>query len=214
MPDDDSKPSGSPTRVALPSGQLIVIPASLAPTVLIDDLQHVTVHLPVHCAVCRNFDPAQAAASSSSSYSSRWARLEYEIPAETPVGTIKIQKPEDLIESANRGCMHCCIIQSALDTVYLKWETADPLVDIFLAPGLPVVVRLEFGKPHNITMGKERAADDLRIVLHEGETVDLGVTLVFPKPAIEVEIYRPRIGTGQDTVGGASKRNCLGTFSY
>jgi hypothetical protein len=110
--------------------------------------------------------------------------------------------------------MHCCIIQSALDTVYLKWETADPLVDIFLAPSLPVVVRLAFGKPHNITMGKERAADDLRIVLHEGETVDLGVTLVFPKPAIEVEIYRPRIGTGQDTVGGASKRNCLGTFSY
>ena len=94
------------------------------------------------------------------------------------------------------------------------WETEEPLVDIFLALGLPVVVQLKFGKLHTKTLGKEEAEDSLGIVLGEKQTVSLNTTLHFPKPAIEVEIYRPSLGAGQETVGGASKGNRLRTFSY
>lgn len=85
------------------------------------------------------------------------------------------------------------------------WETEEPLIDLFLALELPVILRLDFGISKTRTINTDDAAALLGVVLHEGESVQLNTTLILPKPAIEVEIYRPRLGASQDGTAGALK---------
>lgn len=188
-------------NVTVPSGQLITIPASLGPTIFLEDDQKVRITLRTGCAVCFCLDASQVAASCSSS----WAGLEYQSPSETAARSVKIKTPHHLIESAKGGCMYCCIIRAALDGVHPMWETEEPLIELFLAMDLPVILRLDFGISKTRTMNTDDAAALLGVVLHEGEKMQLDTTLVFPKPATEVEIYRPYLGASQDAPAGALK---------
>jgi len=162
------------------------------------------------CPVCYNLNPYRAPPDGSWSRTP-WAKQEYNIPDETPVGKVKIEKSEQLLEAA-KGCVYCAMVAQALTLVHPGWETDKSFIHIFLAAGLPVVVRLEFGTTSTLTdLGKAPwlAAG---IVLPEGEDMNFMISVHDPsKPPIEVEIYRPVIpDNNQLIVGGtsfSSKRN-------
>ncbi|KAK4195283.1 heterokaryon incompatibility protein-domain-containing protein [Triangularia verruculosa] len=118
------------------------------------------------CQVCFHLDPTQAPKDGNlDAKQPSWAVLEYNIPPETHVAKV-VPKSEDLIESANGGCMHCFIVP----------------------PGIPVVVRLEFGTLVTTYMSREEALQTYGFDV----PVKFTATVIDPeKPKVEVEIYRP-----------------------
>jgi hypothetical protein len=164
--------------------------------------------LPPLCAVCCNFDPYRAPPDHDDSEGPKsWARKEYNIPEGIPVGKISIGKSEDLIESAKRGCFYCSMVFTALGAVSPGWDSEKSFIHIFLAAGLPVCVRLQFGVTSTVVLGKEEMLG-LGIELEEGQVMDFVMTVGDPnKPAIDVEIYRPQVPLDQRTVA------CTWSFS-
>lgn len=117
---------------------------------------------------------------------------------------ISIDKAESLIESAQRGCFYCTMIRSSLEAAQPGWESEKAFIYVYLAPGLPVIVRLQFGATSTVKLGRE-AMLGLGIDLPEGQAMDFIITVGDPtKEAIDVEIYRPHLTVGQTTVGGMS----------
>lgn len=104
--------------------------------------------------------------------------------------------------------MYCTMVRSALGAVCPEWETEGSYIHIFLALGLPVVVRLEFGVISSLPIEREAADGLFRVELPQGYDLNFVVTVgsgseTF-KSAIDVEIYRPRLAPDQSTVGGMS----------
>jgi hypothetical protein len=209
-----SATSGSVTRANAamrstappPLGGLSALLASPASSPAAGDARDlIQIHPPALCPVCYNLDPYQAPPDNSEIRQS-WARTEYSHPPTgTPVAKIALEKSEALLESANRGCIYCCMVQTALGAVHPGWETEKSFIHLFLAPGLPVVARLEFGATHNIALGREAVRERYGIELRQGQNMNFVVTLVDPsKPAIDIEIYRPRLGPDQTTATGTS----------
>ncbi|KAK0721305.1 heterokaryon incompatibility protein-domain-containing protein [Apiosordaria backusii] len=149
------------------------------------------------CQVCFHLDPTQAPRDGNPEAGDpSWAVLEYNVPPETRAAKI-VPKSEDLISSAGRGCMHCFIVRAALNAVYAGWENEKTILHIFLAPGLPIVVLLEFGTLVTTQMSQEEALRSYGLNV----PVTFTATITDPeKPAVEVEIYRPLPATGP-TVG-------------
>ncbi|KAE9364806.1 HET-domain-containing protein [Stipitochalara longipes BDJ] len=157
--------------------------------------------LPALCPICYNFDPYQAPRNGNASeHQKSWAKEEYKIPQGIPVAKITVEKSEELIESAKRGCFYCSMVFAALGAVSPGWENEKSFIHIFLAPRLPVYVRLEFGVTSTVTLGREGMLG-LGIELQEGQTMNFIITVGDPsKPAIDVEIYRPYISPDQKII--------------
>jgi hypothetical protein len=117
-------------------------------------------------------------------------RPEFNIPAGATVGKIEPEKSEELLESAKCGCLYCTMIQTALGAVHPGWESEKSFIHIFLAPDLPVFVRLQFGTTGTVNLEREEATSLLSIEIPEGQQMTFIITLEDPsKPAIDVEIY-------------------------
>ncbi|KAH7304120.1 hypothetical protein BKA65DRAFT_521479 [Rhexocercosporidium sp. MPI-PUGE-AT-0058] len=129
-------------------GGLLTLPAADAE----DQRVLLKIQLPPICPVCYNFDPCQAPPDSDSD---SWATKEYSILAGAPVARVVIGKAEDLVKSAKGGCFYCSMVRGALHAASPGWETEKAFVTIFLASGLPVVVRLNFGATTTSPLGKE-----------------------------------------------------------
>ena len=150
------------------------------------------------CQSCFHLDPTLAPRSGNPSANDpSWAVLEYNLPPSTPAAKA-VPKSADLIRTAQNGCIHCVIIRSALSAVCPTWESEDTIVTIHLATGVPVVVRLEFGKYVEKTMSSE---ESMRTYGH-GVPVKFMISLVHPTKKFEVEIYRPVEGMGEGTGSG------------
>lgn len=192
-----SRPSQTPNMAFSPvsAGQLNIL--SSAPT--LDDPKAVLgVHKPALCGVCCNLDPRQTPPDPTTS----WATKEFNIPPEAPSGKITIQKSEHLLESAKLGCFYCGVVQAVLGKFHPGWEKEESFISIFVALGLPVVVRLQFGQLATSTLEREDM-NKLGMVLPEGETMAFSMEMTFPdKGVLEVEIYRPRLTLDQMSRGG------------
>jgi len=152
------------------------------------------------CPVCCNLDPYQAPPDTDR-YS--YPRTEYNIPAGTPVGKITIENSEHLLESLRRGCLYCGMVRTSLSGVHPGWEAEKSFIHLYLAPGLPVIVHLQFGATGSVAMGREEAMRELGVDLPEGQRMNLTYTLSeASKPPIDIEIYRPVLGLDETTVGG------------
>jgi hypothetical protein len=189
-------------RGPAPLGELSAILASPASSYTMGNPRDlIQISLPGICPVCCNFDPYQAPPDRDSPRS--WAMPEFNIPAGTTVGNIELEKSEEVLESAKRGCLYCTMIQTALGAVHSGWESEKSFVHIFLAPGLPVSVRLQFGSTATVALGREEATNLLGVEVPEGQQMAFIATLEDPsKPPIDVEIYQPRVDPGQLTVAG------------
>ncbi|KFZ16585.1 hypothetical protein V501_02154 [Pseudogymnoascus sp. VKM F-4519 (FW-2642)] len=162
------------------------------------------------CTVCLNFDPFLAFKKSSADQHKLWADKEYKISSANPFGKITVEKSNYLLDAAKGGCIYCTMVQSALGAVSPGWETEGSYIHIFLALGLPVVVRLEFGVISSLPIEREAAGGLFQIELPQGFDLDFVITVGSgsndsnaSKPAIDVEIYRPRLAPDQSTVGDA-----------
>jgi hypothetical protein len=194
---------------SVPFEQLAALLAAPASSTTVEEAKDLCkIPLPPLCAVCCNFDPYRTPPDHDESEGPRsWARTEYNIPESIPVGKISIQKSEDLIESAKRGCFYCSMVFAALGAVSPGWDSEKSFIHIFLAAGLPVCVRLQFGVTSTVALGKEEMLE-LGIELEEGQIMDFVMTVGDPnKPAIDVEIYRPQVPLDQRTVA------CMWSFS-
>jgi hypothetical protein len=211
---ETSGPNRNPTEAATPSGSRLSqtpnmaffpVPAgqlnilSSAPT--LDDPKTVLgVRKPALCGVCCNLDPRQAPREPDPTTS--WATEEFNIPPETPSGKITIQKSEHLLESAKLGCFYCSVVQNVLGQFHPGWEKEESFIYIYVALGLPVVVRLQFGQLATSTLERE-GISEMGIVLPEGETMAQSMEIIFAdKGVLEVEIYRPRLTPDQMSRGG------------
>jgi len=168
-----------------------------------EDIRNLIQFLPTSlCPVCCNLDPSKAPSESSNPHGTSWAEVEYKIPHGTPIGKIEIEKSEELLQAAKGGCIYCNVVALALGAIQPGWETGPSFIHIFLATGLPVVVRLQSGATTKVSLGREEALS-LGVELSEGQTFNLMFTLQNdPKPPIEVEIYRSVIPEDLLTVGG------------
>ncbi|KAK4119783.1 HET-domain-containing protein [Parathielavia appendiculata] len=160
---------------------------------------------PALCSVCYNLDPYAAPQDRSGEDGTRaWAKAEYAIPPDTPVAKIKISKSAELLESAQHGCLTCAIIATSLSGVSPGWEEGESFMHLFLAPNLPLVVRLQHGSTSSLRTGKESMVD-LGVLLPEGSAMnwDIEITVSEEKKpqALEIEIYKRNIAPEQSTVG-------------
>lgn len=147
------------------------------------------------CPVCYGLDPSQAPKSGSTS----WAALEYNIPTTTTVGKFTVTKPEEFARSAEEGCLCCHVIRLMLETAYPGWEEEPAIVHIHLAVGLPVVIRLEFGRMVTDLLDEEKALRHTGLVVPKGvDSAKVSLAIYYPGyEAIELEIYRPRQDRGK-----------------
>lgn len=96
--------------------------------------------------------------------------------------------------------MHCFILRSALGAVYPNWENEETVITLFLAVGVPVVVRMEFGRYETTTMSREQAMQAYGYDV----PIKWEVSVIDPaKEKFEVEIYRP---VDPETGGGKGTR--------
>lgn len=183
---------------------LMASPASSMSAEEARDLVHL--QAPGPCPVCCNLDPYRAPPDIDTSETHRsWARAEYNIPAGTPVGKITVQKSEDLVESSQRGCLYCTMIRSALGAANPEWETERSYMYIYLASGLPVIVRLAFGGTSTVRMGREEMLSSFGVELPEGQAMNFVITVEdASKRPIDFEIYRSDLSPSETTVGGTS----------
>lgn len=183
---------------------LLSSPALNTPT--LDALRNaIQIQPPPLCQVCRNLD-ASRAPSDRVGQSKSWIRWEYNIPQGTPVGKVTVSKPDTLLASAQRGCHFCHMVRCALDVADPSWHAKESFIYLFLAWGLPVVVRLHFGTTMAQDLSRDEATSALGMVVPEGQTINLSLDIVeeYPSPPIEVEIYRPLLNASQMTAGGTS----------
>lgn len=204
-------PSGSttlPENVTVPGFgrvRIFLPPTVSSPTV--EERRNLIQILPPNevCPMCCNFDPKEAQQDRHSNpHHPLWATRDYNIPTGTPAGMKRIEKPEYLLDAAKGGCLYCGMVQSALEAIHPGWTNEKTFIHIYLAHGLPVVVRLEFGGTFTATLGREMALA-IGAELREGHDLALSVRLRdHSKPAVDVEIYRPRLPPDQLTLGGMS----------
>lgn len=157
------------------------------------------------CPVCYNLDPYHAPQDRERSETlPSWARADYDVAPNMPAAKVTIEKSEDLLASAQRGCLYCFMVRTAFGAVHPGWENERSFIYLYMAPGLPVVARLLFGGTSAVSMGPEEVRS-MGIVLPEGQTMQFVITIGEPdKPAVEVELYRPVIGPAEPTVSGTS----------
>lgn len=190
--------------------ELLASPAITSSVVKAQDLINIAPPEKV-CTVCLNFDPFLAFTKSSADQHKLWADKEYKISSGNPFGKITVEKSKYLLDATTGGCLYCTMVQSALGAVSPGWETEGSYIHIFLALGLPVVVRLEFGTISSLPIEREAADGLFQIELPQGFDLDFVITVgsgsdasKASKPAIDVEIYRPRLAPDQSIVGGTS----------
>lgn len=160
------------------------------------------------CPVCYNLNPILAPKATTS-----WAAREYKIPATTPVGEITISDREYLIQAAEDGCFHCSMIKIALATADSEWASKPSIIHIYLALGLPVVVRLQVGYMVAESLDRDSALQKTGYKIPEGSD-RLNVSLALYNPGhelIELEIYRLR--QEQDQNAPESKPEIFSTWS-
>ena len=169
-------------------------PSGLNTSRLLLATEHVKFSPRLLCRVCGNFDPKFS--QDGESHQTGWAKIEYNIPDETPATERMVEKSEILLEAAGNGCPYCVMVKLALGALHPGWETDSTFIHIFLAAGLPVVVRLQFGYT--------------TIAVEGGEEYTVTV-LDDSKPPIEIEIYQPVILDNQrltrDGMSFSSSRN-------
>ncbi|KAH6974821.1 heterokaryon incompatibility protein-domain-containing protein [Ilyonectria destructans] len=153
------------------------------------------------CPVCRNFDPHQFTSDCGSPLGP-WAPLEYEVPEETVSGRIVVKDSKDLIAAAERDCLFCLMIRVGLGTTRPGWEKENSYMHIYLANGLPLIVRLEFGATAAFKIPREQTLSlGLDVPEDQADPEYLVSYLEAGKEPIEIEIYRPVVPADQLTVG-------------
>jgi len=142
------------------------------------------------CAVCQDLDPNRGSKATDGLTEDSWASKEYDIALNTPAGVIEVKDAKEILNTAETGCMYCMILSAALNAIHPGWHTEDVFLNVYVANGLPVVVRLSFGKTVHIPASKEQL-ERSGVVLPPGRTMTFEATLVDPsKPAVEIELYR------------------------
>ena len=187
-------------RAALPPDQIGKVLAQPASSLPEGPGNLIHIQLPVLCLVCYNLDAYQAPPSKE--WDQSWPRAEYNISDKTPARVISVDKSQELLEAARGGCFYCTMIASALGGVQPGWDTESTCLEIFLAAGNPVVVRLEFGRRHRTPMGREQLLDFG--VGHMAGHLIISIGDTQKRSCIEVEIYRPAIPDSQLTIGRMS----------
>ncbi|KAH7130128.1 heterokaryon incompatibility protein-domain-containing protein [Dendryphion nanum] len=159
----------------------------------------VKIELPI-CPVCYNFDPFKAPRDGGAGRPS-WAKAEFNISDDIPVSKIKIEKAEELRNTANGGCLYCSMVVASLGAVHPDWETENTFIHIYLASGLPVIVRLDFGATSVVYLGRE-AMLELGVDIAEGQQMEFTIRVTdSDKEAIEIEIFRSAIPNDILTAG-------------
>ncbi|KAH8892775.1 HET-domain-containing protein [Thozetella sp. PMI_491] len=190
--------------LALPIEELTELLATPFSRLNLEDAMRVgKAERPALCRICYNLDPYQAPQDNDfGEEQPSWVRSEYKVPPGTRAAEVEIPKAAELIESSQTGCLYCLIVRSALDAIHEDWKKEDGFIRLFLAPGLPVVVRIQSGA---MSIGLPLGRESMRgfgLELQEGENMQFRVmvTSVSSSP-IDIEIYRPRIEPQEITVG-------------
>ncbi|KAK5655869.1 hypothetical protein OQA88_5408 [Cercophora sp. LCS_1] len=133
----------------------------------------------IACQVCFHLNPYQAPEDGSPDRGDpSWVMREFDVPAETRAAKIQIKDSTDLITA---------------------FENEKAFIRIYLAPGVPVMARLEFGSLDTLAVSAEDAVRDYGYTVPMMLTVDIVKSL---KPGVEVEIYRPRAPAGSQNNTG------------
>ncbi|KAL5364203.1 heterokaryon incompatibility protein-domain-containing protein [Aspergillus floccosus] len=102
-----------------------------------------------------------------------------------------VQAAQQLVESATKRCVYRSVVAYALETIYPGWESQHTFVELLLAAGLPMIVRLNWSVPATVSMAPWMRENNL---LPEGADRRLVATVIDPKlTPVEIQIYRPVI---------------------
>ncbi|KAL4889434.1 heterokaryon incompatibility protein-domain-containing protein [Aspergillus ambiguus] len=176
------------TALAQPSSALATLPRTV-----------INLTGPALCSVCYNLDLYQVPDDALSGYS--WAAKEYQIPEDMPVGVITVQAAQRLVESAASGCIYCTVVAYALETIFPGWEKQHTFVEILLAAGLPMIVRLNWGVTATVSMEAWMRENNL---IPEGTDRRVIATVIDPNlTPLEIQVYRPVIPDQNMTVKDA-----------
>ncbi|KAH7117457.1 heterokaryon incompatibility protein-domain-containing protein [Dactylonectria macrodidyma] len=181
---------------------LLALPVSRSPVPNIRDVIQIAPR--ETCPVCHNLDPDKSPIDRDISESRQsWAQGEYNIPTGTRVAKIDVKDSKDLIEAAKQGCLYCTAVRFAFGFVQPGWEEEEhSFMHIFLASGLPVVVRLIFGSwLAAVGLGRKEMLDLAVDMPEEEMTLTATITKDISRSGIDVEIYRPTLGFDDLTVG-------------
>jgi hypothetical protein len=97
------------------------------------------------CEVCWNLNPGYAPGAKRGDGS--WLSEVYKDVEDIPASIVRINDSKSLIKEANAGCAYCRLITMMLTIVCPKWKrrSKGSFVNLYLAPGFPIVLRLIFG---------------------------------------------------------------------
>jgi hypothetical protein len=135
------------------------------------------------CSVCRNLNPEWA------TNNREWARHEFNVGDNVHAGVAKIDSAGTLLDAAQGGCLRCSVLWQVLEDVAPGWADEQVFLHVYIATGMPVVVKLSFGAQRTVTLAgglpsqPGRPAEISWNVLDGNEDGSL-------KEPIEVEIYR------------------------
>jgi len=133
-----------------------------------------------------------------------------------------ISRAKEILGRAHGGCVFCNAIAEALTALYPRWRKGKGYLDVFLASGLPIVVRWTAGIT-KVLSGVGECGTDLVLTATTIDTAPLqrsANNLGRPRtserkpedivnPSFELELYRPRIPLEHLTLGSASSRRCI-----
>ncbi|KAH8674264.1 heterokaryon incompatibility protein-domain-containing protein [Xylariales sp. PMI_506] len=161
------------------------------------------------CAVCYNLSTKEAQRAGYGNLvdveQKTWVDLEYkDRPSTSPAAKIRIEQSKALLASAQSGCLYCAIIRKAFGTAHPGWESEQTYIHIFLAPGLPVIVRLDYGATSSGPIGE---ASSLPWGSPEGRSLGFQISIAPSEPkrsGLELEIYRPWVSLNQLQPGNTS----------
>jgi hypothetical protein len=114
------------------------------------------------------------------------ARKEYNINPQTLAGEINLKKASAILQTPQFGCIFGSILSIALNWIRPGWQEEECSMRIYVARGLPVVVRLIFE-----TISSLDRFNASGYVLPVGRVINMSFELTYPdKPPVEIEIYR------------------------
>jgi len=160
---------------------------------------------PSLCPVCFNLDPLKVPHQRNRARS--WAKSEFKIPEETPMVCFQIDKGTDLVGSSQGGCFTCNMLATALSGIVRNWEEKTTFLQVFLASGLPLVLRFVNGSTASLRRIGPAEARSYGAVLPEGKKLAFDIVMKKKDEELgsemaEIEIYRPSVAQEEPTAGG------------
>ena len=146
--------------------------------------------LPI-CQICRHLNPDFTPSENHTTFGIPWVPIAFQPQKQIRSCAFDIDNGQALAISARRGCTYCDVISTALSRMRPGWEAEESLLRLRLGWGLPIAVKLDYGRvvpksEYRTFFGRDTLFDGKsdgpdRVVIAEAMTC---------QDAEQIEIYR------------------------